>query len=58
MGKSRIASGRKLVVISGKTKGTAFVLTKPEIGAGREIDNAICLGLSCMETLTEPKERG
>ncbi len=43
MGKSKIASGRKLVVLSGKTKGTAFVLTKPEGRAGRESDNAICL---------------
>jgi pSer/pThr/pTyr-binding forkhead associated (FHA) protein len=43
MGKSNIAGGRKLVVLSGRTKGTAFVLTKPEVNAGRESDNAICL---------------
>jgi pSer/pThr/pTyr-binding forkhead associated (FHA) protein len=43
MGKSRIASGRKLVVLSGRAKGTAFVLTEPEVKAGRENDNAICL---------------
>ena len=30
-------------MLSGKTKGTAFVLTKPEVKAGRESDNAICL---------------
>jgi pSer/pThr/pTyr-binding forkhead associated (FHA) protein len=43
MGKSKIASGRKLVVLSGRAKGTAFVLTKPQVNAGREKDNAICL---------------
>jgi pSer/pThr/pTyr-binding forkhead associated (FHA) protein len=43
MGKTKIASGRKLVVLSGRAKGTAFVLTKPEVNAGRESDNAICL---------------
>jgi hypothetical protein len=43
MGKTKNAGGRKLVVLSGRTKGTAFVLTKPEINAGRESDNAICL---------------
>lgn len=30
-------------MLSGRTKGTAFVLTKPEVNAGRESDNAICL---------------
>ena len=43
MGKAKNAGGRKLVVLSGRTKGTAFVLTKPEVNAGRESDNAICL---------------
>ena len=43
MGKGKNADGRKLVVLSGKTKGTTFVLTKPEVKAGREDDNAICL---------------
>jgi pSer/pThr/pTyr-binding forkhead associated (FHA) protein len=43
MGKTKNAGGRKLVVLSGRTKGTAFVLTKPEVNAGRESDNAICL---------------
>ena len=43
MGKVNNAGGRKLVVLSGRTKGTAFVLTKPEVNAGRESDNAICL---------------
>jgi len=43
MGKGKNAGGRKLVVLSGKTKGTTFVLTKPEVKAGREDDNAICL---------------
>ena len=43
MGKAKNADGRKLVVLSGRTKGTAFVLTKPQVNAGREDDNAICL---------------
>jgi pSer/pThr/pTyr-binding forkhead associated (FHA) protein len=43
MDKVNNAGGRKLVVLSGRTKGTAFVLTKPEVNAGRESDNAICL---------------
>ena len=43
MGKTKSAGGRKLVVLSGRAKGTAFVLTKPEVNAGRESDNAICL---------------
>ena len=43
MGKAKKVDGRKLVVLSGRTKGTAFVLTKPEVNAGRESDNAICL---------------
>ena len=43
MGKAKKSDGRKLVVLSGKTKGTAFVLTKPQVNAGREDDNAICL---------------
>ena len=43
MGKSKIAGGRKLVVLSGRTKGTAFELTKTEVNAGSEGDNAICL---------------
>ena len=43
MGKARSVDGRKLVVLSGKTKGTAFVLTKPQVNAGREDDNVICL---------------
>ncbi len=43
MGKMKIAGERKLVVLSGRTKGMAFVLTKPEVNAGRESDNAICL---------------
>ncbi len=34
---------RKLVVLSGKAKGMSYVLTDPEIKAGREQDNAICL---------------
>ena len=43
MGKAKKVDGRKLVVLSGKTKGTAFVLSKPQINAGREDDNGICL---------------
>jgi hypothetical protein len=43
MGKTKNVGGRKLVVLSGRTKGTAFVLTTPEVNAGRESDNAICL---------------
>ena len=43
MGSSKNVAGQKLVVLSGRTKGTAFVLTKPQINAGREDDNAICL---------------
>ena len=43
MDEMKNADGRKLVVLSGKTKGTAFVLTKTEVNAGRESDNAICL---------------
>ena len=43
MSKTKNADGRKLVVLSGKTKGTAFVLTQTEVNAGRESDNAICL---------------
>ena len=43
MGSSKNVDGRKLVVLSGRTKGTAFVLTKPQVNAGRENDNAICL---------------
>jgi hypothetical protein len=43
MGKTRKADERRLVVVSGRTKGTAFVLTKPQVNAGRESDNAICL---------------
>jgi pSer/pThr/pTyr-binding forkhead associated (FHA) protein len=34
---------RKLVVLSGKAKGTSYILTDPEVKAGRERDNAICL---------------
>ena len=43
MGKAKNVDGRKLVVLSGRAKGTAFVLTKPQVNAGRESDNAICL---------------
>ena len=43
MGKTRKVDERRLVVVSGRTKGTAFVLTKPQVNAGRESDNAICL---------------
>jgi hypothetical protein len=43
MGGSRSVDVRKLVVLSGRTKGTAFFLTKPQVKAGRESDNAICL---------------
>jgi pSer/pThr/pTyr-binding forkhead associated (FHA) protein/regulator of replication initiation timing len=42
MGDSENAA-RKLVVLSGKAKGTSFVLTEPEVKAGREKDNGICL---------------
>ncbi|HUI07117.1 MAG TPA: FHA domain-containing protein [Verrucomicrobiae bacterium] len=35
--------GRRLVVLSGRTKGTSFVLTKSRVKAGRESDNGICL---------------
>ena len=30
-------------MLSGRTKGTTFILTEPEVNAGRESDNAICL---------------
>ena len=43
MGKAKNADGRKLVVLSGRTKGTAFVLTEPQVNAGREDDNTICI---------------
>jgi hypothetical protein len=43
MGRAKNVDGRKLVVLSGRTKGTAFVLTKPQVNAGREDDNTICL---------------
>ncbi len=43
MGNAKKVGDRKLVVLSGRTKGTAFVLTKSEVSAGRESDNAICL---------------
>jgi pSer/pThr/pTyr-binding forkhead associated (FHA) protein len=43
MGNAKNVGDRKLVVLSGKAKGTAFVLTKSEVNAGRESDNAICL---------------
>jgi predicted component of type VI protein secretion system len=43
MDKARIVDGRKLVVLSGRTKGTAFILTEPQVSAGSESDNAIYL---------------
>ncbi len=43
MSKAKKVDGRKLVVLSGRTKGTEFVLAKPQVNAGRESDNAICL---------------
>ena len=43
MGKEKMVDGRKLVVLSGRAKGTAFILTKPQVNAGRESDNVICL---------------
>ena len=43
MGGSRNGIGRKLVVLSGRTKGASFPLTKTRVNAGRESDNAICL---------------
>ncbi len=43
MEKANTVDGRKLVVLSGRTKGTAFDLTEPQISAGSEDDNSICL---------------
>src|ERR1035437_8294709 len=43
MGKAEKVDGRTRVVLSGRAQGTAFVLTKPQVNAGRESDNAICL---------------
>src|SRR5580692_6505476 len=43
MGNAKKVDDRKLVVLSGRAKGTAFVLTKSEVSAGHESDNAICL---------------
>lgn len=43
MAGSKKVAGRKLVVLSGRTKGKAFFLKKPQVNAGRENDNAICL---------------
>jgi uncharacterized phage infection (PIP) family protein YhgE len=43
MGKATNAGGRKLVALSRKTKSTAVVLTKPEVSAGPESDNAVSL---------------
>jgi DNA repair exonuclease SbcCD ATPase subunit len=43
MDKAKNAGGRKTVVLSGRAKGKAVVLTKPEVQAGREGENAICL---------------
>lgn len=43
MDKTKNVDGRKLVVLSGRTKGAAFVLTEPQVNAGSESDNAICL---------------
>ncbi len=43
MGNAKKAGDRKLVVLSGRAKGTEFVLTKSKVEAGRESDNAICL---------------
>jgi pSer/pThr/pTyr-binding forkhead associated (FHA) protein len=43
MEKAKTVDGRKLVVVSGRTKGTAFILTEPQVSAGSECDNAIYL---------------
>ena len=43
MEKAKTADGRKLVVLLGKAKGTAFILTEPQVSAGSEGDNSICL---------------